>query len=558
MIQIRQRLAFRVFFPIVAFTLVLGSATYLFIVYATSSFAHEQAENNLRWRSYAVQQIVDSNVNELQRTRKAADPASVRDRKVNTLVAFEDFARTNGLRIDVFDAATKILTSSGDLPQAPDYAIQKSLDSVHQFGVGKDRYYMYTFMFEPWQWRITLVQDSHAYDNFMQNLAHGIWIGAGTLIGAAFLFMLHLTVSMRRPIMRIIRDLKVNQQPSYRGIAEFEYLSNSISAMMDAVCEKNAAVERYRDDLEVLVQERTTELTKANDELKKTNQRLEETHQQLLQSEKLASIGQLAAGVAHEINNPIGFVNSNVGTMQGYITDLLRLIRAYEEHQEILRQAAPQLAGGIDALRKEIDLDFIKEDIAGLLEESKDGLGRVTKIVQDLKDFSRVGEADWHYANLERNIDTTLNIIWNELKYKVRIVKEYGGLPEVECLPSELNQVFMNILLNAGQAIERNGTITLRTRVQDNEAWIDIQDTGCGIPAENLNRIFDPFFTTKPIGKGTGLGLSLAYGIMRKHQGTIDVESEVGRGTLFRLRLPLARPASVEAQDQAEGVTQQA
>lgn len=265
------------------------------------------------------------------------------------------------------------------------------------------------------------------------------------------------------------------------------------------------------------------------------NKKLEEAHNQLLQSEKLASIGQLAAGVAHELNNPIGFVHSNLGSLDGYLQDLFAIIDATEQ----LVPAGDNPLEAVRRLKVEKDYAFIKADIVQLMAESKDGLARVRKIVQDLKDFSRVGEAEWQWADLHKGLESTLNIVWNELKYKSKVTKQFGDLPEVHCLPSQLNQVFMNLLVNAGQAIQTQGEITIRTGREGEEVWVEVSDTGSGIPKENLERIFEPFFTTKPVGKGTGLGLSLSYSIVNKHHGRIAVTSEVGRGTTFRVTLPI-------------------
>ncbi len=270
--------------------------------------------------------------------------------------------------------------------------------------------------------------------------------------------------------------------------------------------------------------------------------RLEEAHNQLLQSEKLASIGQLAAGVAHEINNPIGYVHSNLGTLEGYVNDLLRIIAACEAARDAIQSEAPECLA-LDDLMNKLDLPYLKGDIPALMSESREGISRVRKIVQDLKDFSRLDSSpDWQPADLRQGLDSTLNIVQNEIKYRADVVKEYGDIPEIECLPSQLNQVFMNLMVNAAHAIEGpRGTITLRCgrADADDEVWVEVADTGKGIPADNLGRIFDPFFTTKPVGKGTGLGLSLAYGIIQKHNGRIDVASEVGRGSIFRVTLPV-------------------
>ena len=174
-----------------------------------------------------------------------------------------------------------------------------------------------------------------------------------------------------------------------------------------------------------------------------------------------------------------------------------------------------------------------------MLSESMGGMQRVKRIVQDLKDFSHVDTAEVQSANLEQGMDSTLNVVWNELKYKAEVIKEYGGIPNIVCIPAQLNQVFMNLLVNAGQAIEEHGRITIRTGQDEGNVWVEVEDTGKGIKPEHLERIFDPFFTTKPVGSGTGLGLSLSYGIVKKHGGRIEVKSELGKGTMMRVLLPI-------------------
>jgi len=277
------------------------------------------------------------------------------------------------------------------------------------------------------------------------------------------------------------------------------------------------------------------------------NRKLEEAQNQLLQSEKMASLGQLAAGVAHELNNPIGFVRSNVTTLKGYLDSLFGIIQAYDT--KAAESMPPEALAALAAIKQREDFDFLHEDIFQLLAESQDGLTRVQDIVQNLKDFSRVGESGFGWADLHACLDSTLNIIWNELKYKCTVVKHYDPtLPQVYCIASQLNQVFMNLLVNAGHAIAEKGEITITTRqTPDGTVQVAISDTGCGIAAEHLPHLFEPFFTTKPIGKGTGLGLSITYGIIGKHKGSIDVSSEVGKGTTFTVNLPVDR--SDEAED---------
>jgi two-component system NtrC family sensor kinase len=277
--------------------------------------------------------------------------------------------------------------------------------------------------------------------------------------------------------------------------------------------------------------------------------RLHDAQDQLLQSDKMASIGQLAAGVAHEINNPIGYTHSNLGTLGEYIESLFRLNEAYESVLREVRNERPERWNEIEEIKQRIDYQFLVTDLPKLLAESREGLDRVRKIVADLRDFSRAGYTEkWTLADLHKGLDSTLNIVWNDLKYKCEIRKNYGDLPQIECLPSQINQVFLNILVNAGHAITERGTVTIVTGHEGDSVFVEISDTGKGIAQENLARIFDPFFTTKPVGQGTGLGLSLSYGIVRKHGGKIEVHSQIGVGTTFRIILPVSQPPNDDAQ----------
>ncbi len=292
---------------------------------------------------------------------------------------------------------------------------------------------------------------------------------------------------------------------------------------------RNELAERQRTELA---------LQKEQEEQRALIRKLESAHSQLLQSEKMASIGQLAAGVAHEINNPIGYVYSNLGSLEKYVQDIFDMLELYEQAEGGIADAA--VRERLLAAKQKIDIAFLKTDVRALLGESKSGITRVKEIVRNLKDFSHADSADeWRSADLHAGIDSTLSIVYNEIKYKAKVVKEYGDIPDIECLPSQLNQVFMNLLVNAAHAIEEHGVITVRTGQQQDQVWVDIADTGHGIAPEHIQKIFDPFFTTKPIGKGTGLGLSLSYGIVSKHHGRFEVRSEVGKGTTFRVWLPI-------------------
>ncbi|WP_172600046.1 ATP-binding protein [Sulfuricystis multivorans] len=283
----------------------------------------------------------------------------------------------------------------------------------------------------------------------------------------------------------------------------------------------------YQKNLEKIIQLHTAQLA--------------ETQQQLVHAEKMASIGQLAAGVAHELNNPIGFVNSNLNTLETYLADLFAIADAYAQAELAYGMESPPFERARQ-LKEEKDYDFLRNDILALLHESKEGLSRVARIVRDLKDFSHAGNTAMQWADLHAGLESTLNIVWNELKYKCTVTKRYGELPPVWCDISQLNQVFMNLLVNAGHAIAEKGEITIATGREGDKVFVAISDTGSGIAPENLKRIFDPFFTTKPVGKGTGLGLSLAYGIVQKHRGNIEVKSELGKGSTFTVWLPIEPP----------------
>jgi two-component system NtrC family sensor kinase len=295
-----------------------------------------------------------------------------------------------------------------------------------------------------------------------------------------------------------------------------------------------------------LLQDRTEvrrvqrELELNYERIKQTNSRLEEAQNQLLQSEKMASIGQLAAGVAHEINNPVGFVSSNLGSLRGYIEPVLGLLG-------LLKRLPPaalpdELSAELERVDAAVDLDYVQEDLPQLLDESEEGLLRVKKIVQDLKDFSRVDHADWQDADLNAGLESTLNVVMNEVKYKAEVRKDYAVLPPVRCIAAQLNQVFMNLIVNAAHAIPERGVISLASRAEGDWVCIEVADTGTGMSEDVKRRIFEPFFTTKPVGKGTGLGLSLSFSIVQKHGGRIELESELGVGTRFRVWIPV-RPA---------------
>jgi two-component system, NtrC family, sensor kinase len=306
--------------------------------------------------------------------------------------------------------------------------------------------------------------------------------------------------------------------------------------------------ERKMHELEQTVQSRTQELQHEKRSLEETIETLQRTQSQLFQAEKLASIGKLAAGIAHEINNPVGFISSNLNSLGHYIKDIKSLLSAYDgllQRSESYSGLAGT-AAEIGRIRAEKDIDYVLSDINTLIEESIEGTDRVRQIVADLRDFSHVNDPEVVDQDINDLLNKTINVAWNELKYKAEIVREYAAIPAVRCYGGKLAQAFLNMLVNAAHAITNHGKITIRTGTQDDYVWVEIEDSGCGITPENLNRIFDPFFTTKDVGKGTGLGLHLAYTTVQAHGGRINVKSALNVGTTFRVELPIAGPRQVK------------
>jgi signal transduction histidine kinase len=310
-----------------------------------------------------------------------------------------------------------------------------------------------------------------------------------------------------------------------------------------AIAEQRVLDVTRRADAQEEMKRLNNGLTRANEKLQAANEKLKSNQAQLVHSEKMASLGQLAAGIAHEINNPVGFVKSNLGMLSDYVGIFKDLLSDYGSLAESIRDeplnGQAEILEHIEKISKEENLEFLLTDVDSLLAESLTGTERVREIAQSLKSFARLDEAEMQFADVNEGMRATLRMIWSELKYHCTVHEDLRPLPPILCFPGQLNQVFMNLLVNASQAMKDEGEITIETWAEDDQVVIRISDSGEGIPQENIPKLFNPFFTTKPVGKGTGLGLSVSYGIIKKHNGRIEVESELGKGTTFSIYLPI-------------------
>ena len=335
-------------------------------------------------------------------------------------------------------------------------------------------------------------------------------------------------------VLEIAESSDLSKRVSVKSNNEIGILAHSFNRMTDkleqTMFEKDGYANRLaklNESLEQQVSERTTAYRAANAELQVTINQLQQAQSQLVQSEKMASLGQLVAGIAHEINNPLGSINANIPIMAEYTTELFDLINSIEDKSSIA------------ATLSDIDYDFIQEDTPQLLASMKNAATRMKDIVLSLRNFSRLDQAEVQDIRLEDAIDNTLALLAHRFKNYISIHKEYHLNKNVPCYAGLINQVFMNLLSNAEQAINGSGTITVKTWHDDNKAYVSIQDSGMGMDPTTMIKIFDPFFTTKPVGEGTGMGLSISYGIIEKHHGSITVESTPGKGTIFTLCLPM-------------------
>ena len=317
---------------------------------------------------------------------------------------------------------------------------------------------------------------------------------------------------------------------------ELEVLSHSVERALDHRILLRTAW-RYKADLE-----------RQNAELASRKTELERLQAQIIHSEKMASLGQLAAGVAHELNNPAGFIYGNMDLLKEYVSGLEKLLTVYDE-VGVSDSSAPR----VEAVKAEIHYQSLMPELSSIVADCREGAVRIRDVVQNLRLFSRLDEAEVKFVDLHEGIDSTIRILSRFYSSgDISLIREYGSLPPVNCYAVQLNQVWMNLLANAAQAVGGAGEVRISTLAEGDSVLVRISDTGSGIPHELLKKIFDPFFTTKPVGEGTGLGLSISYGIIERHKGTITVESEIDVGTTFTVRIPIAAVLSANHSRQAE------
>jgi two-component system NtrC family sensor kinase len=327
-------------------------------------------------------------------------------------------------------------------------------------------------------------------------------------------------------------------------------LANHVGADLEHVQEELRQAEHasrgYAGELQMLnaslekrVQERTAALRESASSERQAHEELKKAQSQLVHNEKMAALGQLVAGIAHEINNPLSFVYNNVVVLERDVASLRELLLLYRQAEPLLDRELPDVAARLKQRAEEMDLTYTLENLDGLTGRAREGLRRIQQIVKDLRAFARLDETDLQETDLNANIVSTLNLIQGEARSReVELVTDLGAIPYVVCFPARINQVILNLVVNAIDACAAGSRVTVRTRPDASDVLIEVEDTGTGIDPAIRERIFDPFFTTKPQGKGTGLGLSISYGIIQGHGGTIHVDSTPGQGTCFRIRLP--------------------
>ncbi len=388
---------------------------------------------------------------------------------------------------------------------------------------------------------VALMVEMHQAEAFAlaNRLALSILLTGLILSGMMTVMILLLGHRIVTPILAVAQTARsVGRKVKEGNLSKLELVPIQVENEIGILAHTfNQMTEQLRDSY--------TELQEKNQELQSTLNELQQTQFQLIQNEKMASLGQMVAGIAHEVNNPIGFIHGNLDYLNEYVTDLLDLLQVYSEEY-------PEDNTAITQQKENIEFDFLQRDLSQVLSSMRTGTTRIQEIVKSMRNFSRLDEADYKAANINEGLEGTLLILHHRFKAEshrseIKVIKDYGQIPKIECYPGQLNQVFLNLISNAIDELEssvimgkiEDPTIHIRTAIEEKNAVIYIADNGTGMPEETCKKVFDPFFTTKPIGKGTGLGLSISYSIVVEHHGgEINCQSVLGKGTEFTIVIP--------------------
>ena len=326
-----------------------------------------------------------------------------------------------------------------------------------------------------------------------------------------------------------------NDRVPVQSSDELGVLATTFNEMARTLSSRETQLQELNRNLENIVRDRTLELENSHEALKRAYFDLKSAQEQLVQTEKMASLGQLVAGIAHEIKNPLNFIYGNTGFLEDYTNTIQGLLEAFEK----LPSISAEDRAAIERMKEEVHYAFIKQDLKILIDNFRDGSSRINAIVSDLRAFSRMDRDIVSEVDLHASLEMSLNLLRNQYKDRIEIHKDYGQIPQIKGYPGKLNQVFMNLLSNAFYAVKDRGSVWIKTRSVSDAVEIEITDSGAGIPQKDIKRIFEPFFTTKPVGQGTGLGLSISYGIIEQHRGKIQVASSPEKGTVFTIQLPI-------------------
>ncbi len=511
------------------------------LVYTAMKYMHENLEEALIKRANTTASLFATT---------AKDPVLAYD-----LASLDSFSAELGENADIVYVRTRtpegiLLASAGDdAADSPDFVEDFSLDSV------VDGIYDVSAPISVSGVEYGRVEIGFDIGSIEENLAETRQLS--TLIAIiemvlVAIFSLLLGTYLTRQLMVLRLAAKQVSKGDYSLTLKVDSgdevgeVALAFNQMASVLKESQQTRDRYENELVELNQtleqrviRRTEKINAQYEELKNTHQQLADAQAKLLQAEKLASIGQLSAGIAHEINNPISFVHSNAHSLSKYIKIYQQLLGMYRSAFEAQSEQLPAIKADIEAFESAEDIDFVTEDIDTLITDTIDGAVRVQEIVKGLRDFSHSNHDTKMPCDVVECTESTLRILTAELKSRCQVRTEFEPVPSVMGNRGELNQVIMNLLVNAGQSMEEFGELLVSTTVEDSQVVLSVTDTGKGIAPENLGKLFDPFFTTKPVGEGTGLGLSISYGIIKDHDGTILVDSEPGKGTTFKVVLPV-------------------